>query len=61
MGEQWSLVGITEYIVVMCFFTYVISAIRRFVFMMWNGLTLDNSNTIICVAYGTGNDCFRKY
>ena len=26
-----------------------------------NGLTLDNSNNIICVNYGTGSDCFQKY
>ena len=26
-----------------------------------NGLTLDNSNNIICVNHGTGGDCFQKY
>ena len=26
-----------------------------------NGLTLDNSNNIICVNHGTGSDCFQKY
>ena len=26
-----------------------------------NGLTLDNSNNIICVNQGTGSDCFQKY
>ena len=26
-----------------------------------NGLTLDNSNNIICVNYGTGSNCFQKY
>ena len=31
----------------------------RFNFL--NGLTLDNSNNIICVNHGTGSDCFQKY
>ena len=26
-----------------------------------SGLTLDNSNNIICVNHGTGSDCFQKY
>ena len=26
-----------------------------------NGITLDNSNNIICVCSGIGNDCFQKY
>ena len=26
-----------------------------------SGLTLDNSNNIICVNQGTGSDCFLKY
>ena len=30
-------------------------------FNMLNGLTLDNSNDIICLNYGTGSDCFQKY
>ena len=30
-------------------------------FNMLNGLTLDNSNNIICLAHGTGSDCFQKY
>ena len=30
-------------------------------FDILNGLTLDNSNNIICVNHGTGRDCFQKY
>ena len=30
-------------------------------FHLLNGLTLDNSNNIICVNQSTGNDCFQKY
>ena len=30
-------------------------------FNFLNGLTLDNSNNIICVNQGTGRDCFQKY
>ena len=30
-------------------------------FYSLNGLTLDNSNNIICVNHGTGRDCFQKY
>ena len=30
-------------------------------FNLLNGLTLDNSNNIICVNHGTGSDCFQKY
>ena len=30
-------------------------------FYLLNGLTLDNSNNIICLNHGTGNDCFQKY
>ena len=30
-------------------------------FKFLNGLTLDNSNNIICVNYGTGSDCFQRY
>ena len=30
-------------------------------FYFLNGLTLDNSNNIICVNHGTGRDCFQKY
>ena len=30
-------------------------------FNMLNGLTLDNSNNIICLSHGTGKDCFQKY
>ena len=30
-------------------------------FDILNGLTLDNSNNIICVNQGTGRDCFQKY
>ena len=30
-------------------------------FNFLNGLTLDNSNNIICVNHGTGSDCFQKY
>ena len=30
-------------------------------FNFLSGLTLDNSNNIICVNYGTGSDCFQKY
>ena len=30
-------------------------------FNFLNGLTLDNSNNIICVKQGTGRDCFQKY
>ena len=26
-----------------------------------NGLTLDNSNNIVCLAHSTGKDCFQKY
>ena len=26
-----------------------------------NGLALDNSNNIICLNRGTGEDCFQKY
>ena len=29
-------------------------------FNLLNGLTLDNSNNIICVNHGTGSDCFQK-
>ena len=29
-------------------------------FYFLNGLTLDNSNNIICVNNGTGSDCFQK-
>ena len=32
---------------------------RHFNFL--NGITLDNSNNIICLNHGTGNDCFQKY
>ena len=30
-------------------------------FIVLNGLTLDNSNNIICLAHSTGSDCFQKY
>ena len=30
-------------------------------FNLLSGLTLDNSNNIICVNHGTGSDCFQKY
>ena len=30
-------------------------------FNFLSGLTLDNSNNIICVNHGTGSDCFQKY
>ena len=30
-------------------------------FNLLNDLTLDNSNNIICLAHGTGKDCFQKY
>eukprot|EP00800_Vazella_pourtalesii_P019686 TRINITY_DN678_c0_g1_i12.p1 TRINITY_DN678_c0_g1~~TRINITY_DN678_c0_g1_i12.p1 ORF type:complete len:388 (+),score=63.14 TRINITY_DN678_c0_g1_i12:52-1215(+) len=30
-------------------------------FNILNGLTLDNSNNIICLNHGTGRDCFQKY
>ena len=30
-------------------------------FNFLNGLTLDNSNNIICLNHGTGSDCFQKY
>ena len=30
-------------------------------FNILTGLTLDNSNNIICVNHGTGEDCFQKY
>ena len=30
-------------------------------FNLLNGLTLDNSNNIICLNHGTGSDCFQKY
>ena len=26
-----------------------------------SGITLDNTNSIICVCHSTGNDCFQKY
>ena len=30
-------------------------------FNIFNGLTLDNSNNIICLNHGAGKDCFQKY
>ena len=30
-------------------------------FNLLNGITLDNSNNIICLNHGTGKDCFQKY
>ena len=30
-------------------------------FNFLSGLTLDNSNNIICLNHGTGKDCFQKY